>query len=808
MNQNQSEPKENSGDYRILHKYLPYWPLFLTLFVITFITIGFYLKFATPLYSSTASLLLKDEKKGEENSKMEEALNLFGSKNIVENQIEIIKSYPVLQSAAEKLNLCSPVFVEKGWFGLGSSLAYSTSPVIIELQNQKEIIPVEKVKFKVSDTGSIVTINGKKYPLNQWVKTEWGVLRFVANPNYRKVTTPDNENPSLFFSLLSQADIVGDLSDKFKAVPSNKLNTVIKLSISDPVPQRGEEILREIVLGYYKSNIEKTNKVALNTLNFIEERLKSISGELESLENKIQRYRSNSGSIDMTTQSTLYLQRMEENDKQINTLNLQSSALDQLEKYVTSKGNEESIAPSIFSLSDPILTNLMGSLYVAEAKQDALKNTVAENNPILIAIKEDISKTRAKILENIRNQKENIGSNKLQLDRTSNKYSSMLNTIPVKEKELVEVSRDRNTKMDIYTYLLQKREEIAYSMNSNFEEANFVESPISTPGPVSPNRKIMYLLGLVLPFVTGLSLVYLKESVSGKILYRDEIEKLTRYPVIGQIIDDDPEVKLPTASNERSFINEQFRYIRNTFKNSYKHTKKIDKILVTSSLPGEGKSFFASNFAVSLAKTGKKVLLIELDLYRPKLGEYFNIKSEKGIIDYLSHAAMISEIILPVENVPNLSIILAGKPLENSSELLNSGKIDFLLKSLESSYDVIIIDSTPLRVVSDAMLIEPKCNMTIYMIRQSVTPKSIIEKLDSDMVAYNFKNVAIVFNGVKKRGFGKYSYGYGFGYGYDSKNSYHTYTSENGETPKKKRKITTDKLINGKGVRNEVKNSA
>jgi capsular exopolysaccharide synthesis family protein len=294
----------------------------------------------------------------------------------------------------------------------------------------------------------------------------------------------------------------------------------------------------------------------------------------------------------------------------------------------------------------------------------------------------------------------------------------------------------------------------------------------------------------------------------GKILYRYEIEKLTRYPVIGQIINDNSDIKLPAASNERSFINEQFRYIRNSYKKKYRNNRKIDKILITSSLQGEGKSFFASNFAISLAKTGKKVILIELDLYRPKLGEYFNMQTEKGIIDYLSHAAMINDIILPVKEIPNLSIILAGDPLENSAELLNSGKIDFLLKTLEASYDVIIIDSTPLRVVSDAMIIEPKCNLTFYLVRQSVTPKSIIEKLDNDMEAYNFKNVVLVFNGVKKRGFGKYSYGYGFGYGYDSKHSYNSYTNGKEKTKKIKVNLIQDKIIKAVGNKNEVKDSA
>jgi capsular exopolysaccharide synthesis family protein len=776
-NQQQVNDSESIGFSQVLNKFLPYWPVYAALFVISMLSTFIYLKLAIPEYNTQASILLKDEKKGEENSKMEQDLNLLGSKNIVENQLEILKSNSVLKKVVNKLSLNAEVNVESGWFGLVKKPAHKLSPVRIQIESPESVVPVEQVYFTYDEKEKNIVINNRKYPIDSSMQTEWGKLRFVANPNYIRPQANDKQ-PKLYFNIWSQGDAIKELAGSLKAVASNKNNTIVKLSVNDHSPERGEQILREIVYEYYLTNAEKKNKIAANTLQFIEQRINGIEKELNSLESSIQQYRTNTGSIDMSEQSQLYLQRIEDNDKQINQLSLQMSALDEVEKYVSSKSEQESIAPSVFSINDPVLTNLLGNLYNAESKYSALKNVVAENNPMLLSVREDISKTRANILENIKNQKTSLQSSRRQLDNTNYKYSSMLGSIPRKEKELVEVSRDRNTKRDIYAYLLQKREEIAYSMNSSFEETFFVDNPTSTPNPVSPNRKLMYLIGAILPLVIGSAFVYSKESLSGKIMYRHEIEQLSKFPVIGEIIFDNPEVKLPAASNSRAFVNEQFRFIRNAYKYAYRNNSKTDKILITSSLQGEGKSFFAANFAVSMAKAGKKVLLIELDLHRPKLNEYFGMKADKGMIDYLSHAAMLKEIIIPYAANPSLSIIFAGNPQEDVSELLTSGKIDYLLKTLEPDYNAIIIDSTPMKAVSDAILIAPKCNLTMFIIRHDVTPKSIVENLDRDMENYNFKNVVVVFNGVKNRGFGKYSYGKGYGYGYDFKKSYETYVNK------------------------------
>jgi capsular exopolysaccharide synthesis family protein len=631
----------------------------------------------------------------------------------------------------------------------------------------------------VSEKDSLVMIENVKFPMNRWVNTKWGVLQFASNPRYKKLNDGGQKaGTAFYFSIYPLNDAAQLLAENFKAAPLNKQNTVVKLVLKDPAGERGEMIVEEIVNQYYKSKVDKRTKVAAKTLQFIEERMKLIGSELSSLENNLQTYRTNSGSIDMGQQGMLYLQRIEENDKQLSTLSLQQSALDELERYVTSKGSQEGIAPSIFSINDPILTKLIENLYAAEAKYTGLKATMANNNPLVLSVKQEIENTRSKIMDNIQNQRRNISANQRQLENSSARYSSMLNTVPKKEKDLVEVSRDMNTKRETYGFLLQKWEEIAYSMNSSFEDAFYVDNPTSTPSPVSPNSKMMYLLGLAIPFVTGIAIVFLKENMSGKILYIKEVESLTRFPVIGEINYEALDTRIPLASPDHTFMSEQFSFIRNSFRYVFRGNKKSDRILVTSSIEGEGKSFFSCNFAISLAKTGKKVLLIELDFYHPQVSESFGLKSGKGMIDYLSHAAMIEEIIVPVENIPNLSIIQAGTPRKGSSALLASGKIDYLLQKMELNYDAVIIDSPPLKAISDALTVAPKCNIIMYLVRHNVTPAQVLRNLDKDMHKYNIKNLAIVFNGVKKRGFGKFGYGHSYGYGYDIKTTYDKYTKE------------------------------
>ncbi len=386
-------------------------------------------------------------------------------------------------------------------------------------------------------------------------------------------------------------------------------------------------------------------------------------------------------------------------------------------------------------------------------------------------------------LKQSKSQKANLQTSQSYVDQISNRDSSMANAIPQKEKELVEVSRQRNITADIYSFLLQKREEAAsYTMSSVLPDSYIVDKATSTPTPVSPKRGLIYLMALVFPFVLGSSGISLKSMLNNKILYRSDIEALTNFPVIGEIVEGKFQNGLITATKERSFIIEQFRLLRSAVKNLSDTPGHIKRIVFTSSIEGEGKSFIATNLANLITRNNKKVALLELDLHQPSICEMLGLERGVGITDYLMGKVSESEILLQTPFNPDLYFVQAGHLEEDASELLLNGKIEVFLDYLNTKVDTLIIDMPPINPITDVYVIAPLCDYTLYVIRHGKVRKNNIKMLKENMEFHNIKNVALIFNGIKKRGIGQYSYGYGYGYGYDYKSSYDSY----GKAKKKK----------------------
>jgi capsular exopolysaccharide synthesis family protein len=454
-------------------------------------------------------------------------------------------------------------------------------------------------------------------------------------------------------------------------------------------------------------------------------------------------------------------------------MKVQMAVIDEVDAYVNTNSGR-AIAPSTLNITDPTLSQMLDRLYTKELELEKLKRTTAENNPIITSLQGEIDQIRTSVKSNIANQKRSLQAGQSYLNRVSNQYNSMLNSIPKKEKDLVEVSRQRNIKSDIYSFLLQKKEEATYALKSSMPDSHIVEQPQSTTSPVSPKTPFVALLAFLMPMALGVAFVSIREFMNSKILYRNEIHSLTEIPVIGEVIYDKEENNILAKAGGRSFVQEQFRQIRTSYRNLVGNKPGFRRIMVTSSIEGEGKSFVAANFAISLARSGRKVVLVGFDLYQPTLQEIFQIETDKGVTDYLQGEVEPREILLPT-SIDNLSLVPAGNLIKTPSELILNGRIEILLNYLDALYDVIVVDTPPIRPVSDGFEIAQYCNFVLFVVRHDYTPKVNLQMLDQELDTHNIKDVAIVFNGVKKRGLGKYSYGYGYGYGFDDRVMYDEY---------------------------------
>ncbi len=751
-------------------RYIAYWPLFALLVVLAVAGGWIYLRYAIPMYQSSAKILIKDEKKGSEDSKTVESFNTLSSKKIIENEMEVIQSSSLISEVVKTLSLYSPVFEEGK---IRPVPAYITSPVKIEVQNVNDVRKSGKIFFKYDNKSMRVTVGNNQYPLNAWVNTQYGILRFVANTKYSGAPSKN-----LYFQLVNPKNVMVNIQSNLKVVSASKLSTILSLVLLDEVPERGEDILNELLAAYNKAIVDDKNTLAANTLAFVEERLSSVSKDLTAIEQKVQRYKANEGAIDIGTQGRLFLENVSSNDRKLGEINMQMAVLSKVEEYVYAKNNKGGIVPSTLGINDEGLSKLVNKLSDAETKYENLKKTNGVNHPSMLAVESEIEKLKPSILENLQSQKMSLEASKGNLTSTNNQYSSVLQTIPKKERELIDISREQVLKSEIYTFLSKKREETALAHASTVSDSRVVDKAQSSILPVSPKKKVVYMIALSFALLIGIGTITAKEKLVSTILFRNEIEELTSFPIIGEISNEKSNVSIVTGTGKRTFIAEQFRELRISL-NFFKGSNKKRKILVTSTIAGEGKSFIATNLALSFALTGKKVVLLELDLNRPKLSINLNINNDKGISDYLLGHKDPEEIIKRTDTHENLFIIPSGPLPENPSELLMNGKIEDLIDFLNGIFDYIIIDIAPVGPVTDAYILSPLCDVTLYVIRHKYTPKVFVERLDENNKIKKLKNIALVFNGILPRGFGKNNYGYGYGYGHEyNQDGYHSVAKE------------------------------
>ncbi|MEP7142919.1 MAG: polysaccharide biosynthesis tyrosine autokinase [Ferruginibacter sp.] len=751
-----SEEREPNYIGKIIFLYKPYYPLFIMLMTLFVGAAFLYLRYATPIYETTARVLIKDEKKGVEEAKTVESLDGFSGKKIIENEIEVIKSPTLIDEVVAALDLYAPVFQKKSFKNVS---AYYTSPVKIEAEDLDNIKKTDKIDFSYDEKKSRIIIGKHDYPLNQFVATPYGRIKFLNNPWYD--TAAGNKN--FFFTLIPPKSVSNSIFDGLDIASPNKLSSIVYLKYKDEVPERGQDILNALLSSYNNTSLSDKNTLTANTLQFIDDRLKLLKTDLDTMERKIQQFKSRNDAVDISTQGKFYLENVKNNDQKLGEINMQLAVLNQVNKYVTNKNKSAGIVPSTLGVNDATLSLLVNKLYNSELQYESLRKTSGDNNPLMVALNDQIEKIRPDILENVENQRKSLEASRIDLSSTNNSFVSTLKAMPEKERQLINIDREQGTKNQLYNFLLQKREETALSRASIVDNNRIIDKARTSDKPVSPKGKVIYLSSLLLALFCGFGIVIAKEKLRGRIMFMHDIEELTSHDVIGEIAAESSKNPIVVGEGRKTLIAEQFRRIRATFAYLGIHSN-YKRIMVTSSISGEGKSFVAVNLALSLATAGKKVALLDFDLNNPSLNNKLSISQQKGITEYLQGKCTIEEIIRPTDHHENLFLLPTGELPANPAELIMNGKTEQLLNALDREFDYIVIDIAPVGPVTDAYLVSPFCDVTLYIVRHNYTPKIFVERIDVNNKIHNLKNIAILFNGVSTRGFGMKNYGYGYGY--------------------------------------------
>jgi len=735
-------------------RYLPYWPLFVIFTIISLTSAFFYLKYTTPIYESSAVILVKDDKKGVDASKVLDALDVFGEKKIVENEVEILKSWPIMKSVVLKLGLYSHVF-RKG--NIRDVELYGKNlPVFFKAVKPDSLVIQKGFKqqeFTIQKNGSIV-INNKTYNNNDTV-------RIAGNDFIVKVllfNLKEKENTTYYFTFNNLLKTSKGLSGGLIVEASSKMSTIIDINIKDNIPERGEDILNTLINEYQSAALVDKNKVASNTLEFIDKRLKVVLTDLDNVESNIKNFRTKEGILNLSAQSEIFLKSVQDNDEKISVIDIQLSVLKEVENYIYKKGNNPGTVPSLIGVSDPILAQLLTKLYEAEITYNQQQKISGEKSNLVVNLKQEIAKIKTDLLENVSNIRTSLLTSKNDIKLNLAKANTILNGVPEKEKQLIEISRQQTIKNSIYTFLLQKREETAISYMSSVSDSRVIESA-TTGGSVSPNVQLIYLITLAMGIGFSAIYVIILDQLNNKILFRRELEQKTGVPILGELMQGEPSLtNLAIKNGNRSMLAEQIRSVRTNMEFfGLKNDKKV--VLINSTISGEGKTFVAINLAASFTLIGKKVAILELDLRKPKIAkDLLKTKNAVGITNYLSGNATLDDIIHRANDLNGLFVIPAGIIPPNPSELINSEEFKQMIDQLKQKFDYLILDSPPISLVTDAQLLSKLSDMVVYVVRHNYTQKVYLNMIAELYRQNKHPNMSILFNGVKPRGYG---YGYG-----------------------------------------------
>lgn len=766
---------DNSGSNlsELLFRIIPYWYIVAGCMVVGAAGAFIYLKKATPVYEIKSQIVVNDaaiQKNG--NISKENQLPIAPEQpSVIEKQVEIIQSKDMLEGVARQLRLYAVWGYNKKF---NDNKLFKNSPVTVEFDKPQQITKTVMGEVRVLADQNKVEFMGNTYLLDSIVDSPFGLCRWHLNTNDQSLLN------GLMLKLIPFDDASGGLKSRFEATTTSKESNIVNLSLIDEVPERAQYVLSAIIDNYGKTSVANKKELLIKSLAFVNDRLKMVSGELKGVESSLQSYKSKKGITDLATESQIYLGQAKDNEQQINDINAQVSVLNQLENYLSNR-DEGTSPPATLGLSDQGVVSLTNELYKDEKERERLLKVSGPKNPQIKVLDDQIAQRKAGIMQSVKNLRSSLLTSRETLVHSYGKANSSLRSIPIKEKALNEISRDHSVKNDLYNYLLQKREEITIDLASLNADYTIIEQPVNS-GKIKPKPVLIYSYAFLIAGLLAGTWVYKKEFANGLILYRSEIERNTNVPIIGEFNFDETVEKDPVVfkHNNRTLVTEQFRELRLNI-NRKLIDKPVKTILLTSSIPDEGKTFISLNLATSFAMTGKKTALVEFDLYKPRISSRLQIEATPGIIEFLKGECGIAEICKPYEQAKNLTIVSCGGYDENPAELLSPDKMDEMMQHLRNNYDCIILDTPCIGLISDTKILAYYADMSLYVLRYGHTNTGFFKYLNQLNSEKSLPELNLVFNGIKiKKVPGFYywdSYGVN-GYRYTAKNTY-AYTPPN-----------------------------
>lgn len=753
-----------------LLRFVRQWKWFVLSVVLLLAASLIYLRYAPKIYEVNAALLLKDEKKGGGSELMAlQELNIFEAKNNVDNEIEILKTANLMEKVVREMDIYFEYYMSGR---VRTSEVYGKDvPLRFWLPSgQTDSVPAARFKVIYGERGALEfkgEYADEDFLVQSSIREKQVDLPFGSLLMEAGASEPGTEvEVKLRKPLAVARDILSDLEISL----SSKTTTVVNLKLRTVHPRKGVEILEHFVEAYNRDNMEDQNLVAQNTALFLDERLDSITIELARVEQQVERYKQSQELTDISSEAQLFLQQSSQNEAKRLELETQLSIVQDLQSYLEQSDNADKLLPAL-GLQSQGLNNLINEYNTLLLQQLRLRTTASEDNKALIDLNRQLSALASNVKASLGREKRNLDILLANVEQQARLYSSKITSIPRQEREFMEIQRQQAVKAELYLFLLQKKEENALSMILVIPKAKVIDRPRSTSGPVAPRRNIIFVIALLLGLGLPVMIIVLREYFKFYIENKAELEKLSQVPVLGEIPRSQETGNIVLHQHSTNTLAEMFRLLRsNLLFVLGKDHKKV--ILISSSVGGEGKTFMSINLGLSLAFLNKKVLIMGLDVRKPKLAEYLGLDTKSGISLYLSGHSDRASLLKPSGVHPLLDVVAAGPIPPNPNELLASKELDELIEQYRQDYDYIILDSAPVGAVSDAYQLNRFADACLYVVRAEYTPKQSISEAEDIYKQKKLNNMYFLLNDsdIKKAGYRygygkKYGYGYGYGYG-------------------------------------------
>lgn len=780
------QPEKSAFDFQTIYTMLVLnWKWFVLSVILCLGCGAIYLRYKTPTFQAQAKMLIKDD---ESNNRATGKSTLLTASNLgfmtnsagIDNEMEILTSLSIAQQAVRDLKLYT-TYKAKG--KIKDQLMYKTEPVFVDLDPghlEKLIYPIKLVitrdgnEYKVKgqytasafeETEKTVyeiekTLNG----LPARISTRVGTITLNANSQ----VAPMADGATIKVTIVAPKYMAMKYVKALSVSPTSKTTTIAQMVLTDEIPQRAVDYLRQLTVCYNRQANEDKNEIAVRTEEFINGRLEKINAELGSTEGSLEAYKKRNNMVELKMNAAQAVQNQDIFSQKLAEANTQVALLQSISQYMNDPANEYQTLPSNVGLTDQSATQLINKYNDIVLTRNRLLRSASESSPTVTPLTAQLDDLSASIRRAIAQAQKNMATQRQSVAEQYSKYVGQTSATPEQERILTQIGRQQDVKSGLYLMLLQKREENSISLAATADKGKLIDDP-QYSGKVSPRGSIIMLLALVLGFLIPGGILYIINFLKFRIEGHDDVEKLTKLPILADIAVAGEGTKtkgdIVVHENKNNQMEEVFRSLRTNLQFIMSKDQKV--ILFTSSLSGEGKTFTAANLAVSFALLDKKVVLVGLDIRKPRLAELFEIKDHHhGITNLLSMANPTAEDVekqILNSNVnDNLDILMAGPIPPNPTELIARPTLEMVINSLKEKYDYVLIDSAPVGLVTDTLQIGRVADATIILCRADYTPKDSFNYINDLARDNKLPHMTIAINGIDMS---KKKYGYYYGYG-------------------------------------------